>query len=462
MQQQEISKITETLRKGFNQKQNASLKQRLHHLGLLEKAVIQHETEIFEAMALDFSKPKFETFLTEIFPVLDEIKHFKRHLSGYMKPQKVGTPLPLLPSSGSIYHEPKGVVLIIGAWNYPITLTLVPLVGALASGNTVLLKPSEIASHTSAVIKKILSAVFSPDVLQVIEGDGEYTSKILDHGFDHVFYTGSSQVGKLVYQKAAVHLTPVTLELGGKSPSIFHQSANFKKGVKRLLWGKFLNGGQTCVAPDYALVPIEKKAEFLKYCGEVICEFFSENGENQSVIINDKHFERIVSLMEGNHKIRFGGKSDALKRYIEPTVIEIFGLDHNLMKEEIFGPVLPVYFYKYPTEIKEFYDNSPNPLALYIFSTDKKFTDKIIEDFPSGGVLINDVIMHLANVNLPFGGRGSSGFGNYHGLHSFHTFSHAKSVMKQVNWIDPAFRYPKYSEKKFRLLKKLIRFVNWI
>lgn len=455
----EITQIIEELRLGFSQKQNATREQRLHHLNLLENAIVSNENLIIEALSKDFNKPKFETFLTEIFPVLDEIRHFKKNLKSYMKPENVGTPLPLLPSSGKIYFEPKGVVLIIGAWNYPVTLTLVPLVGALAAGNTVLLKPSEITSHTSSIIQKILEAVFAPNILKVVEGDGEFTSKILDHQFAHVFYTGSTNIGKIVYQKAAAQLTPVTLELGGKSPAIFDTSANYKKGVKRLLWGKLLNGGQTCVAPDYCLVPIEKKTEFLENCKIVLEQFYTEE-ENQSIIVTDKHFERITNLMKGNQKIHFGGKSDASKRYIKPAIIEIFGLDHPLMREEIFGPVLPVYFYQSPDEIEQFYNHSPNPLSLYIFSTNRKFSENIIEKYPSGGVLINDVIMHLANLNLPFGGRGTSGFGNYHGHFSFQTFSHAKSVMKQVNWIDPAFRYPKYTEKKYKFLKRLIHWIH--
>ena len=457
-----ILQIVNQLRSGFREKQNHSLKQRLHHLNLLEQCLTIHEDRFMEAMRKDFNKPRFETYLTEIFPVLDEIRYFKKNLKVLMRPERVSTPLPLLPASSSLYHEPKGVVLIIGAWNYPVTLTLVPLVGALASGNTVLLKPSEISSHTSALIAELLGIAFPGTVLQVAEGDGDYTSQILDHPFDHVFYTGSTQVGKIVYQKAAKHLSPVTLELGGKSPAIFHKSANLKKGVRRMLWGKFVNGGQTCVAPDYALVPVELKKEFLKSCIDVLTVFFKVPKENQSVIVNEKHFKRITSMLEGNHTLHLGGKTNPETRYIEPTLIEIYNLDHPAMQEEIFGPILPVYFYKSTDEIRQFYDNSPNPLALYIFSTNQKFTDEIIRDYPSGGVMINDVIMHLANVNLPFGGRGTSGFGNYHGAHSFQTFSHAKSVMKQVNWIDPSFRYQPYTEKKFRFLQRLVRLLHWV
>ncbi len=453
-----ISEKVKFLKKGFQDKKNFTLKQRLFHLDLLEKAIISREKEIQEALQNDFNKPHFETFLSEIFPVLDEIKHFKKNLRFYMQPERVKTPLFLLPASGKKYAEPKGTVLIIGAWNYPINLTLIPLVGAIAGGNTVLLKPSEIAVNSSKIVNDIISSIFPSDVVQIIEGDGVITTEILQNEFDHIFYTGSTQVGKIIYQKAAEKLTPVTLELGGKSPAIFHDSAKLKRCVKRLLWGKFLNGGQTCVAPDYALIPKSLKSSFLSICKDEIKFYLTEN-EN-SVIVNQKHFDRITALLNGNHEVHFGGDFNRETRYISPTIVEIFDTEDLLMSEEIFGPILPVYFYDSESDIARFYNKNPNPLSLYIFSDSKAFTEKIIENFPSGGVLINDVIMHLAHANLPFGGRGFSGFGNYHGEASFQTFTHTKSVMKQVNWIDPNFRYRPYTEKKTNFLKKLIALIH--
>lgn len=458
MQNLTISEQVAILKKGFQEKKNLSLKQRLFHLDLLEKALLSREKEIQEALQKDFNKPFFETYLTEIFPVLDEIKHFKKNLRFYMQPERVKTPLFLIPASGKKYAEPKGTVLIIGAWNYPINLTLIPLIGAIAGGNTVLLKPSEIAVNSSKIILEIISSIFPNDVIQVIERDGIVTTEILQNEFDHIFYTGSTQVGKIIYQKAAENLTPVTLELGGKSPAIFHESANLKRSVKRLLWGKFLNGGQTCVAPDYALIPASLKSSFLYICKEEINLYLDEN-EN-SIIINQKHFDRITALLNGNHEVHFGGDFNREARYISPTIAEIFDTESPLMTEEIFGPILPVFFYNKETEIEDFYRKSPNPLSLYIFSDNKSFTEKIIANFPSGGVLINDVIMHLAHTNLPFGGRGFSGFGNYHGASSFQTFTHTKSVMKQVNWIDPNLRYRPYSDKKTNFLKKLIALIH--
>lgn len=453
-----ISEQVAILKKGFQEKKNFTLKQRLFHLDLLEKALISHEKEIQEALQKDFNKPFFETYLTEIFPVLDEIKHFKKNLRFYMQPERVKTPLFLLPASGKKYAEPKGTVLIIGAWNYPINLTLIPLIGAIAGGNTVLLKPSEIAVYSSKIVNDIISSIFPSDVVQVIEGDGVITTEILQKEFDHIFYTGSTQVGKIIYQKAAEKLTPVTLELGGKSPAIFHDSANLKRCVKRLLWGKFLNGGQTCVAPDYALIPKSLKSSFLSICKDEIKFYLTEN-EN-SVIVNQKHFDRITTLLNGNHEVHFGGDFNRETRYISPTIVEIFDTEDLLMSEEIFGPILPVYFYDSESDIARFYNKNPNPLSLYIFSDNKTFTEKIIENLPSGGVVINDVIMHLAHANLPFGGRGFSGFGNYHGAASFQTFTHTKSVMKQVNWIDPNLRYRPYTEKKTNFLKKLIALIH--
>jgi aldehyde dehydrogenase (NAD+) len=453
-----ISEKVKFLKKGFQDKKNFTLKQRLFHLDLLEKAITSREKEIQEALQNDFNKPHFETFLSEIFPVLDEIKHFKKNLRFYMQPERVKTPLFLLPASGKKYAEPKGTVLIIGAWNYPINLTLIPLVGAIAGGNTVLLKPSEIAVNSSKIVNDIISSIFPSDIVQVIEGDGVITTEILQNEFDHIFYTGSTQVGKIIYQKAAEKLTPVTLELGGKSPAIFHDSANLKRCVKRLLWGKFLNGGQTCVAPDYALIPKSLKSSFLSICKDEIKFYLTEN--ESSVIVNQKHFDRITALLNGNHEVHFGGDFNRETRYISPTIVEICDTEDLLMSEEIFGPILPVYFYDSESDIARFYNKNPNPLSLYIFSDNKTFTEKIIENFPSGGVVINDVIMHLAHANLPFGGRGFSGFGNYHGAASFQTFTHTKSVMKQVNWIDPNLRYRPYTEKKANFLKKLIALIH--
>jgi aldehyde dehydrogenase (NAD+) len=456
----EVQEVIAELRNGFSNNKNYSCTQRRLHLDLLDVCLEECEQALFEALSKDFNKPEFESFLTEIFPVTDEIRFARKRLKRWMRPQKVRTAIQLFPASSRIYHEPKGTVLIIGAWNYPVNLVLAPLVAALAAGNTVLIKPSELAPATSAALKKCLETYFSPDVVQVLEGDGPFTSALLDHKFDHVFYTGSTHVGRLIYEKAAKHLSPVTLELGGKSPAIFHTSANLFKGVKRLLWGKFLNGGQTCVAPDYVLVPVSLKADFLKACAACLEQFFKEGAAVQNHIINEKHFRRLLHLLQGEQIVHFGGENRAEDLWIAPTIVEISDTSHPLMQEEIFGPVLPVLFYSDEADIKIIIAENPDPLALYVFSGNRDFTAKTLRENPSGGAVVNDVVLHLSNGHLPFGGRGTSGFGSYHGFHGFQTFSHSKSVLRQVNWLDPSFRYAPYTTKKFKFLRKLTSFLK--
>lgn len=451
-----LNSIHSRLKQGLSEKQNFSYDQRLKHLNMLENCLRESEQEIYEALRKDFEKPKFETFLTELYPVLDELKNAKKHLRSWMKTKKVKTPLQLFPIRSYIASEAKGVVLIIGAWNYPINLCLAPLIPALAAGNTVLLKPSEISNHTSALLTHLLNETFDDRVLRVVEGDGPFTSELLELKFDHIFYTGSTNVGRIIYEKAAKQLCPVTLELGGKSPSIIHESADLKRAIKRLVWGKFVNAGQTCVAPDYVLVPFKLRSEFIQlFKNEIDAQCLAET-ENQCQIVSDRHFNRLTPLMEGTSELLSGGKLDEKQRRISPTLIEVFDTDHALMQEEIFGPILPVYFYKNKEEIATFYAAHPDPLALYIFSKDKGFDQFILDNCPSGGVLINDTLMHLANPYLPFGGRGNSGFGSYHGVFGFQTFSHQKAIMRQVNWMDSFYRYAPYTEKRYAFLRKLI------
>lgn len=450
--------ITDSLYLGKKERLNAQYEQRLSHLKTLQKLIKENESRFFDTLNQDFQKPTFESYLTEIFPVLEELQVAIKKLKSWMRPQAAGTPLPLLPSMAEIYHEPKGVVLIIGAWNYPINLTLAPLIPALAAGNYVVLKPSELAPATSALLKELFQSYFDEKVVKVVEGDGPFTSALLDEPFDHIFYTGSTAVGKIIYEKAARQLCPVTLELGGKSPAIFHEKASVKQAVKRLVWGKFVNAGQTCVAPDYVLLPKKLKAEFSQAFGESVASFGLNQSENQCAIINERHFQRIARMLDGNYELISGGNTSEADRRIEPTAVFLTDTNHPLMQEEIFGPVLPVILYDDWSDIQTVYDVNPNPLALYVFSSDNDFTEKILKQLPSGGVLVNDTLMHLANANLPFGGRGASGFGHYHGKHGFQTFSHAKSVMRQVTWFDPWFRYAPYTSKRYTFLRRLTRF----
>lgn len=449
--------ITDSLHAGKKARLNASYEQRLAHLKTLQALLKSNEQRFFEALRQDFQKPEFEVYLTEMFPVLEELSVAIKNLKRWIRPQAAGTPLALLPSRAEIYHEPKGVVLIIGAWNYPVNLTLAPLVAALAAGNYVVLKPSELAPATSSLIRELLDTHLDSRVVKVVEGDGPFTSALLDEPFDHIFYTGSTAVGKIVYEKAARQLCPVTLELGGKSPAIIHEKVNLKQVVKRLVWGKFVNAGQTCVAPDYVLLPKKLEAEFQSVLRDTIDAFQLNQPENQCAIINARHFQRITRMLDGNYRVLIGGTSEESKLRIEPTAVVVSDVQHPLMQEEIFGPVLPVILYENWSDIQAIYDAHPNPLALYVFSTDSSFTEQILAQLPSGGVLVNDTLMHLANSNLPFGGRGASGFGSYHGKSGFATFSHAKSVMRQATWFDPWFRYAPYTSKRYTFLRRLTR-----
>lgn len=450
--------IVNTLRTGFVNGQLKSYQHRIQILNKLYSVLKENEKAFYLSLKQDFQKEELETYLTELFVVYDEINFFRKHLKKLMAPRRIGTPLVILPAKSKIYYEPKGVVLIIGAWNYPVNLTLIPLVGAIASGNTVLLKPSEIAANTSALLENLINSNFQDDILKVVEGDASVTQKILEQKFDHVFYTGSERVGKIVYEAAAKHLSTVTLELGGKSPAIFGPSFKADTAIRRLLWGKMVNGGQTCVAPDYVLVPEASRALFTEKIKSTWTDFTSD--QKFCRIINQRNYERLKGFLDGDYQVIAGGKTNDKDLFIEPTIIEINSLEHPIMREEIFGPILPVYFYQTEAELKAFYNNYPNPLALYIFSSDNNFTQKIIHNFPSGGVLVNHCLMHLANNKLPFGGRGTSGFGNYHGEHSMRCFSHEKAVMKQATWFDNKLYYKPYTSKNYKLLKRLTGLVS--
>lgn len=452
--------IVENLQIGFKGGLNRTYKQRLNHLKQLEKLIRQNERYLIDAVHTDFQKPDFETLLTEFMPVYMEIKHFKKKLKEYMRNHDVHTPWMMYPASGEIHYEPKGVVFIIGAWNYPINLTLIPLIGAIAAGNTVLLKPSEIASNTSTMLARLINQTFDERIIKVVEGGADVTQEYLQEKYDHIFYTGSTHVGKIIYEQAAKQLTPVTLELGGKSPVVVDVKTNLKKTVKRILWGKYVNAGQTCVAPDYLFFPRSLKGELLKIIPTILAKFDMENSTQGAHIINEKHFDRLLSYLDENTNYLHQGTHDRASLWMSLHVVEIESLDHPLLKEEIFGPILPVIFYDDYEEFYEVYEHNPNPLAFYIYSKKKKFADFFIENFAAGGVLVNDCLMHLGHEELPFGGRGNSGFGNYHGFASFACFSHAKSVMRQKFWLKPFYRYPKYTAKRMRFLRKIMKRVG--
>lgn len=425
----------------------------------LKQAIQTHEQDILAALQADFSKCPFDTYTTELLMVLNEIDSFVHHLERWSKPKTVSAGIFNFPARGCIYCQPFGVVLIIAPWNYPFMLAMSPLVGAIAAGNCVTLKPSSQTSHTAEVIQMIVSETFLPDHVQVVLGGHQNADALLELPYDFIFFTGSPKVGKKVMAKAAEHLTPVVLELGGKSPCIVDKTANLQQAAKRIVWGKFVNAGQTCVAPDYLLVEKEVKDELLTYMKQYIREFYYTAEGNLSEdfpqIINQKHWARLVALFESG-TIICGGTADAQTRKIEPTILADVPLDSAVMQEEIFGPVLPVIAFSDLTEIIRWINSKPKPLALYFFSTDRKRIKAVLNSTSSGGGCINDTIMHVSSEKLPFGGVGNSGMGIYHGKYSFDTFSNIRSILHKSSKWEINLKYPPHEEDKIAKLKKLL------
>lgn len=433
---------------------------RKEQLQKLKKAVLDHEQELYDALFADLKKSPEETWVTETGFLLAEINNAIKNLRRWMEPERAATNLLNLPSSSYVIREPLGTVLILGPWNYPLNLLFTPLVGALAAGNCVVLKPSEFAPATAAVMKKIIEENFSPDYILYVEGDGaEVVPQMMNNFvFDHVFYTGSTAVGKIIYKMAAEHLVPVTLELGGKSPCVVESDANIKVAARRIGMTKFSNAGQMCVAPDYVLVHESKKGELLEALRNTIVNFFGDKPEesyNYSKMINGKQFDRVITyLSQGT--IVAGGRNDKEKLFIEPTILTDISLDAGVMKDEIFGPVLPVISFTTAEEAKAIISRNPNPLAFYVFTSSKKKEKEWLESVAFGGGCVNNASWHLTNHNIPFGGRGFSGTGNYHGKYSFETFSHKKAIMKTPTWFDPSIKYPPF-KGKLKLFKWVIR-----
>lgn len=440
----------------FNTQKTKSLSFRRIHLEKLREVVVQNEKLLYDAIYKDFGKSKFETYAVELSFILKDIDYYLKNLKSLAKPKRVSTNLANQLGSSKIYSEPLGNTLVIGAWNYPYQLSLSPLVAAMAAGNTCMLKPSEIAENTMKAMAKIINENFPKDYLFVAEGGVEETTEILKLKFDKIFFTGSPKVGKIIYEAAAKHLTPVTLELGGKSPVIVTSSANFDVAAKRIVWGKFLNAGQTCVAPDYVLVDEKVKDSFLDSLKMYIQKFKYEAGAEQyTQIINDRNFERLLKLID-QEKIFYGGNSDAAKRFIEPTIMQNVTWEDAVMQEEIFGPILPVLTFKNFNEALIQINRHEKPLSAYLFTGKSEEKKNFISKISFGGGCINDVAMHLSNEALPFGGVGNSGIGNYHGKFGFEAFSHQKGILNRATWGEPDLKYPPYSEKKLKWLKKLL------
>ncbi|OJF75864.1 MAG: aldehyde dehydrogenase family protein [Treponema sp. CETP13] len=457
--------IIQTQRDFFNTGITRDVEYRKQQLRILKKAIINQEDAICKALKQDLHKSTFESYATEIGIILEEIDFTLKHLSSWARPKRVKSPLAQWPSKSYQYHDPYGVVLIMAPWNYPFHLTIAPLIGAICGGNCAILKPSNYSPATSALIRTLIAKIFSPKFVTVVEGGREANQDLLKQKFDYIFFTGGVTVGKLVMHSAAENLTPISLELGGKSPCIIDNTASVKLAAKRIVWGKFLNAGQTCIAPDYILVDASVKEELINEMKYYITESFGSDPihcEQFTSIISEKHFDRLHALIDGsdpaNGQIVYGAKTDNLTRRIEPTILDEPNPDSPVMNNEIFGPIMPII--SYPTGnldfVIDFVSNRPHPLALYFFTNNKQNKKRIISTLQYGGGCINDTIIHLATSLMPFGGVGNSGMGSYHGKQSFTTFTHTKSVLAKSNKIDIPIRYPPYTDKKLKILKKFM------
>ncbi|MBR3933375.1 MAG: aldehyde dehydrogenase [Clostridia bacterium] len=459
MTKNEISQIVKNQREYFDSCKTLNVKYRIEMLKKLKDAIKTNESAICEAIKKDLGKSDFESYMCEVGLTLSEISYMIKHTKKFAKEKTVITPLPQFASRSFVKKMPYGVVLVMSPWNYPFLLTVGPLADAIAAGNTVVVKPSAYSPHTSQIIKVILESVFDSGHVAVIEGGREENTHLLDEKFDYIFFTGGKTVGKLVMEKASKHLTPITLELGGKSPCIVDNSAKLKLAAKRIVFGKYLNLGQTCVAPDYILCQKDVKDEFVGYLKEEIKKQYGSNPlDNRSYgkIINKKHFDKIVSLLDSS-KVCHGGGYDESTLKIEPTILDNVTFEDAVMQEEIFGPLLPVVTFETIDEVQKYVNANPKPLAFYIFSSDRKNIKQLTSNCSFGGGCINDTVIHLATSYMGFGGVGESGMGSYHGKCGFDTFSHKKSIVDKKTFIDLPMRYQPYKKFYGKLLKMFLK-----
>ncbi|MBH1939511.1 aldehyde dehydrogenase [Mobilitalea sibirica] len=453
-----IKSILEHQRNYFASGVTREVSFRKMQLRKLYQAIRNHEADILNALKQDLNKSDFEGYMTEIGMVYDELRFVINKLSRWAKPKRVRTPIAHFISSSKIYSEPYGVVLIIAPWNYPFQLAIEPLIGAIAAGNCAVVKPSNYSPNVSSVIDTILKEAFEASYVSVIQGGREANQNLLEERFDYIFFTGSVAVGKVVMEAAAKHLTPISLELGGKSPCIVDETANLELAAKRIVWGKYLNSGQTCVAPDYLLVHKSIKEELVSRMKKYITSFYGKephNNKEYPKIINEKHYRRLLGLVKDSH-IVVGGRGNDLTHQIEPTMLDQVNWNSAVMGEEIFGPILPILEFEDLREVVVEINKHPKPLALYFFTNDKTHERYVLKHTSYGGGCINDTVVHLATSHMPFGGVGESGMGGYHGKASFDTFSHKKSVLKKSNLIDIPLRYPPY-KNHLKLLKKIMK-----
>jgi len=449
--------IVKKQREFFNSNQTKTIDFRILQLKKLRKLLTDNESLLNQAIYADFKKSAFDTFTNELALLYNDIDETIRNVKWWAKRKRVNTNLVNLPSKSYIIPEPLGVSLVIGAWNYPYQLSLAPAIAAIGAGNTVILKPSELPSESSKVMAQLINENFDPAFFMVVEGGISETTELLAQRFDKIFFTGSVPVGKIVYQAAAKHLTPVTLELGGKSPAIIIEGCNLEVTVKRLIWAKFLNAGQTCIAPDYVLVPQALEQRFLELAKkEIEKENFSIQNGNYVQIINKKNVNRLANLLD-REKVYFGGNYDEQTRIFEPTIMHHVNFNDQVMQEEIFGPILPVITYESLDAAIAKIKEREKPLSCYIFTSSNTLKNKLLSEISFGGGAINEAVMHITNSNLPFGGVGESGIGAYHGENGFKTFSHYKSILEKLTWIEPNLKYFPHSKLKLWWIKLLLR-----
>jgi aldehyde dehydrogenase (NAD+) len=453
--------VVKRLRFTFDAGRTRPVEWRKEQLHALKRMLADGEPAFIAALQRDLGKSAVEGFVTEIAMVRAEIDYTLRHLDGWLKPARVSVPVKQQPGSARIHRDPLGVVLIIGPWNYPIQLMLAPLVGALAAGNAAVLKPSEVSEHSSRALALLVPKYLDSEAVAVVEGGVRETTALLDERWDHIFYTGNGTVGRVVMTAAAKHLTPVTLELGGKSPTIVDRSANLDVAARRIAWGKYINAGQTCVAPDYVLVDRGVEGPLAARLRDTVRQFYGDDASispDYGRIINDRHFARLTRLLddEGAGEVIYGGERDETNRYLAPTALRGTDPTAPIMQEEIFGPVLPLIAVDDVDAAVDFVNAREKPLALYVFAEDADVSNRVVANTTAGGVCVNATVFHLAVPGLPFGGVGASGMGAYHGRATFETFSHAKSVLTKPTGIDPSIAYPPYQGIKAKLLRRLL------
>lgn len=453
-----IDKIMQQQRKFFNTGKTKDVNFRIESLKKLKKSILEHEDDIKKALKLDLNKSASESYMTEIGMTLSELNYVIKHTKKWSKNKRVGTPLAHFPARSFISKEPYGLTLILSPWNYPFMLLIEPLIGAISAGNCAILKPSEFAINTAKIIEKIILECFEKEYVICIQGDKDVSQSLIEKKFDYIFYTGGTKVGKIVMQEASKNLVPVTLELGGKSPCIIDEKYNMHLAAKRLVFGKLLNAGQTCIAPDYVLVNKKVKENLVKEIENVLNESLGEKwleNENYPKIINQRHFERLLSLIK-DEKIIVGGNSNSKTLKIEPTLLDNPNIESKVMSEEIFGPILPIIEYENIDKAINYVKKFEKPLALYLFTNDKKVQNKVLNEISFGGGCINDTIIHIANSNMGFGGVGYSGIGSYHGKRSFDTFSHERSITKKYA-LDLPMRYMPYNNFKDKLIRIFLK-----